>query len=338
MISLKEIKKYLEKSDNPLIFHDDDQDGLCSYLLIKKEFPQATGSIVKAAPNINEDYLEKVNYHNPDLILILDIPIVSQEFIDGCNVPVIWIDHHPPMDQKGVKYFNPLLIDKEDHRPVTHWCYELTKKNLWVAVIGIVADWFLPDFMDKFHKEYPDLTIKNSTKEKILFDSDLGRLIRYFSFILKGKQSQVDKNIKYLEEINSPYEILNKKSEQGRHIYKYAHKIESDYKELLNKALRIKAEDGLILFEYTHVKYSFTGEIANHLIYKNKDKIVLVAREKNDQMKFSLRSEEKPVADPLKNAMKGLEGTGGGHELACGGNIEKDDFHTFVKRLKEELS
>ena len=32
---LKEIRSYLEKSENPLVFFDDDHDGLSSYILIK---------------------------------------------------------------------------------------------------------------------------------------------------------------------------------------------------------------------------------------------------------------------------------------------------------------
>ena len=35
---LKEIKNYMEKGENPLIFFDDDHDGLASYILFKKAF------------------------------------------------------------------------------------------------------------------------------------------------------------------------------------------------------------------------------------------------------------------------------------------------------------
>ena len=94
MISLKEIKSYIEKSENPLIFFDDDSDGLCSYLLIKKYFDKGKGILVTHSI-LDESYLKKVQEYNPDLILLLDKHGISQDLIDKVNVPIIWVDHHP---------------------------------------------------------------------------------------------------------------------------------------------------------------------------------------------------------------------------------------------------
>src|SRR3989344_1927941 len=128
MTSLQEIKKYLEKSDNPLIFFDDDSDGLASFLLIYKYLGKGKG-IVVTHPILDEGYVKKVQEYNPDLILVLDKHKIEQDFVDKVNVPVIWIDHHPIVDIKGVKYFNPKLYKMKEY-PTSYWCYEITKENL----------------------------------------------------------------------------------------------------------------------------------------------------------------------------------------------------------------
>ena len=117
---LEEIKKYIQKSENPLIFFDDDHDGLASFLLFKKEFEKSQGVIVKSGMKDNEIYFRKIQEFNPDLILILDRAEISQEVIDFANVPLIWLDHHPVLDRKGAKYYNPRIHDKEDNRPTSY--------------------------------------------------------------------------------------------------------------------------------------------------------------------------------------------------------------------------
>ena len=50
------------------------------------------------------------------------------------------------------------------------------------------------------------------------------------------------------------------------------------------------------------------------------------------------RAKNKAIPEALERALQGLEGYGGGHEYACGANINKEDFDEFVKRLREYLS
>mgnify|MGYP001593388133 CR=1 FL=1 len=50
-------------------------------------------------------------------------------------------------------------------------------------------------------------------------------------------------------------------------------------------------------------------------------------------MKISVRNQKKNIREPFAKAIEGLRGYGGGHEKACGGNINKEDFEEFIKRL-----
>ncbi len=336
MITLKEIKSRLEKADNPLFFFDDDPDGLSSYLLLKKYFDKGKGVAIKNAPDCHEPFLRKVDEHSPDLILVLDQHDISHHFVENVNVPIIWIDHHPPINKQGVHYFNPRLLNSKDDRPVSYWCYQITKQDLWLAMIGVIGDWHL-DMLNKFKKQYPDL-VKIKVKEPgdIIFNTEYGYLIKMFSFLLKGKTSDVRENVSILTKIRGPYELINKETSRARFLYRRIEKYDKEYQNLLDKALQLKS-DKVLAFTYPSSKNSFTSELSNELIYKNRDKIVVVARDKDDTYKISLRTNNKKGINLIKNSskiMKDVQGNIGGHEHAMGGNIKKEDFNRFISNLR----
>ncbi len=333
---LLEIKNFLEKSENPLFFFDDDVDGLCSYIPLKKHIDRGNGIIVKTSPNLTIDFLSKVDYYKPDTIFILDKPLVDQEFIDKINVPILWIDHHMPIERKGIHYYNPRLKDKKDSRPTSYWCYKVVKENLWIAMIGCIGDYFLPEFIKEFSKKYPRL-IKKINLDEIKFKSELGKLIKMCSFMLKGKTSEANKFIELFYNVKDPYEILDKKTKRGELIYEKFEKINKVYTKILDDALKSVTNERLLLYIYHSPKITFNKELANELIYKFPNKIVIVGREKNNVMRLSLRSRKIILPRILDMALKGLNGSGGGHEYACGVNIVKEDFPKFIERLKDYI-
>lgn len=335
---INEIREELDNCARPLFLYDDDQDGMCSFLLLYRYKREGSGFIVKTTPKIDEKFVEKVNNYQPDKIFILDIAMVEQEFIDGVKAPVIWIDHHEPLKRSKVKYYNPRLNGKMV--PTTYMCYKITEKDPWIAMIGCVADWHIPDFADEFKEEFPDLLDKPfKVPGDITYKTRLGKLIQMFSFFLKGKSEDVNKSIKILTRIEDPYDILEPKTPEGKFLYK---RYEKAYKgfEPLQKQIKEtfgKSKDKLVVFTYSEDQTSFTSELSNEMIYLHPEKIILVAREKNEEMKCSLRS-SKIVLPPLINkAMAGLNGYGGGHEHACGINISKYHFEEFVERLTKAV-
>ena len=336
MTSLKEIKDYLDKSENPLIFFDDDSDGLCSFLLIHKYLDKGKGICVTHS-TLDDSYVKKVEEYKPDLVLVLDKHKIEQDFVDKVNIPIIWIDHHPLVDIKGVKYFNPKLYKMQD-LPTSHWCYEITKENLWLAMSGIIADHCL-EHLEEFSENYKDL-VNYDIKEPFdaLFNTKIGTLARLFTFILKGKSSEVKKCINILTRINDPYEILNKTTPRGKFIYQRFEKLDKEYQKILNDAIKNSIITKNIMF-YTYYPRdsSFSQILANELIYKFKDKLIIIARQKEDRVRMSLRTHHKSkiILPPLINqAIKGLKGNSGGHDHACGGDIDREDFKIFIDRLE----
>ncbi|MEK6984414.1 MAG: DHH family phosphoesterase [Nanoarchaeota archaeon] len=339
-IQIAQIRDNLDNCKNPLFFFDDDQDGLCSFLQFYRYKNEGRGIIVKTTPKLGSVFARKVEEYRPDKIFVLDIAVVEQDFLDEIKVPVIWIDHHAPLERDNVKYFNSRISNWEDNHPVSYMCYQTIGQDLWIATVGCVADWFLPPFLNEFKEQFPDLIDKPyRVPGDIIYATKLGHLIRIFSFILKGRTGNVMQCIKILTRIKSPYEILNQESAQGKFIYKRYEQVNTLYEPLLKDVLNTvrKTKEDLAVFKYKDDKSSFTSDLSNEAMYRNPDNIILIAREKNDEMKCSLRSSNIILPPLIEKALVGLNGYGGGHEHACGLNVKTSDFQEFVKRFREMI-
>jgi len=335
---IKQIKEELDNCKNPLFFFHDDPDGLCSFLLFYRYVREGHGIVFKAKPGLGKGFLRKVEEYNPDKVFILDIPIVNQEFLDGVKVPVIWIDHHTPLDRHKVKYFNPRIKDENDGVCVTRICYEVVKKDMWIAAIGCIGDWHVPDFLDEFKKEYSGLVdVKTKNPGEIYFDTKLGELVRIFAYILKGKTNDVVKSFKVLTRIKDPRDILEQKTPKGKFVYKRFENINEQYKELLDEAKKKVSKDELLIYTYSESRMSFNGDLANELLYRYPDKLVIVGREKGGEVRLSLRSSKIVLPPIIEKALIGVEGYGGGHEYAVGANVKKEDFDRFIESIREQI-
>ncbi len=312
---INEIREYLTNSNNPIYLFDDDGDGVCSYLMLKKHFKKGKGIPIKSAGPLDVDHLPSIEDEKPDLVVILDKAVVKQEFIDklGCNI--VYIDHHPIQKLNKINYYNPLKHDKDSYFPTSYMVYHVVKDNLWLAVIGCLFDYKNPDFLEEFKKEYPDL-VDDITKDAgyIRFETELGKLIKLFTFNIKGKKGEVRRSLEAFEKVESPYEIMNKTTESGEYLYKRYERLNKEYERLLKKAGEYADKDFLI-FIYPSERTSFTSDLATELSYWHQDKTIIISREKNNEMKLSLRNQNKDIRQPFAKALEGLKGYGGGHCL-----------------------
>ncbi len=340
---VKTFRNELDTSKDPLFLFDDDPDGLCSFLLLYRLNREGRGIVIKTLPIIDQRWVEKVREYHPDKLFILDMPIVEQEFIDSVKSPIFWLDHHPPLERTKINYFNPRVSDPDAYIPTSRLAYQIAdnKKDMWISMVGCLGDHYLPSFQKEFLKKYPDLTKDTSDIGVLLFDTLVGKLVRVFSFLLKGKTSEMNKCVKILTRIKSPYEILNQETPQGKYIYKRFEKVDSKYQVLLEQAReqtkKLNKEDPLLVFIYTEQSWSFTSELALELIHKHPEKIVIVARKKSGDFKCSIRSADLPISPLLEKALVGINGTGGGHERACGSSIPEEDWDQFLDNLRREI-
>ena len=77
--------------------------------------------------------------------------------------------------------------------------------------------------------------------------------------------------------------------------------------------------------------------MANELLYIYPKKLIIIGRETNEEVKLSLRSTNIKLPPLIEKALKEVKGYGGGHDFACGANIAKNDFKTFIDNLKNLL-
>jgi single-stranded DNA-specific DHH superfamily exonuclease len=334
-----QIREELENCKKPLFFFHDDPDGLCSFLLFYRFVKEGKGIIIKTTPKIDEKFSKMVQEYSPDKIFILDIAIVEQEFVDSVNVPVVWIDHHTPIQLNNVLYFNPRVKNEKDNVPVSCTCYYVVKQDLWIAMVGCIGDWYWPDFADDFRKEYPGLLADDvKDPETALFETKLGKLVGAFSFSLKGTTKEAMQCAKILTRISSPAEIMEQETPAGKFIYKKYEAAHKEYKELLDNACKTKPEGNVLLFHYAKGNVSFTKDLANELLHLFSEYVIIIVREKDNEMKMSLRSKKFILPPIVKKALIGVNGYGGGHEYACGANIKKEDYDKFIDSIKEQVS
>ncbi len=334
---LEEFKKKIANAKKILVFFDDDCDGLAAFLQVYKYKGEAVGVAIRAVPELKAEYLRKVKEHSPDLILVFDMPMITEEFLDQNKVPLIWVDHHEPKQPKGITYLNPHLEEEEDNRPTSYWVHQALGTSVWLATTGCIADWFWPDFADEFRKEFADLLPKNlKTAPDALFNSKVGTLVQVLLFNLKGSVSDMNKSIKTFTKVQSPLEILEQTSDPGRFLYNRYLPFRKEYERILSSIPISK--DKFIVHIYENAGNAYSAEISNELMYRHPDKVLLIGRKSQGEMRCSLRATDKDVWTPLQKALKGLEGYGGGHKNACGLSVKEKDFDKLVAVLKEELT
>ena len=325
----KEYRAFVKNAKRPLIFFDDDGDGTTSFTMLYHAIGAGNGVPVKNGPEVTDFFLRKVEEYRPDIIFVLDKPMVSDAFIDAVTVPIVWLDHHAPQnhEQKHVHYFNPRVTDDEDNRPTSYWTYHFVGKpeDVWIGMVGVVADWHTPDFVDECQKRYPQLVPEHWERfEDFFVHEPLAILVKLMTFMQKGTVSESMQAIKTFTRIEDPDQILKQTTSRGKYLWKRYARYAKEYDTLRDAALLCDSED-VLQFEY-EAGTSFTKELSNELLIKTDAQIIVVARKHEGAYKASFRSKKQNIVDPLKKALEGLRGNVGGHKLACGGKINQYDW------------
>ncbi len=319
---LMEIRKKIENSKNVIMFYDADTDGTCSYLLLKKHFPQ----IKKAYPHIKEDEFqlklsEKITSKN-DLIIFFDTPRLREEFfINANNLPIIWVDHHIITNgdylnkYKNINFFNPLLFDLKDTRCSAYWAYKISgskKEDLFYISLASIADFYLLEELIDFYnysKEEFNLLFKKIPQEKLMeifefikkykfndekSDTQRASYIQYLSYesnLIKFKnffdlifKIEKENSRKAIKFIEklSPFDFYLEINEAKSEYFEKYAQISNELNDLLEKALKIEDSD-LIYFHHNDLKFSYTRQISEVLsYYKTKAKVIFVSYEKEN--------------------------------------------------------
>ena len=199
-----------------------------------------------------------------------------------------------------------------------------------MAVVGCIADHYLPKFSKEFAKEFPDYWGKN-IKEPFdaYYETEIGRVAQALNFGLKDSVSNVVRLQNFLITIRGPGEVFLESSYNYLFRKKYE-EIRRKYDELMKRAVEFAGEK-IVFFEYGG-ELSISADIANELSHKFKDKIISVAYRKGEVVNLSMRG--KNVKRILERILRKINGRGGGHEEAVGAQVSVDDLGKFREELE----
>jgi len=329
------LREELATAKNPLFFYDGDGDGLASFLLLYRINREGKGIALRTSSRVDELSLRKISELNPDKVFVLDIPMMTKEFMQKVKRPVFWIDHHPVQEvNNNIHYFNPRIKDPDAYIPTSRMAWQVSdnEEDLWIATAGCLADWYMPNFINKFIEKYPRYLSKKKDLPKTVFKSQVGKLVKLLFFLQKGPTSELRKSMKILTRIKSPDEIFQQTTPAGKFLFKRFKGINKMYEELLTEAKKGVTRSKVLVFYYSENKWSFTANLANELMARYQKKMIIITRKKSGEMKCSLRG--KNILKYLQQALEGIEGRGGGHPDACGAAIKEEDWEIFLERFK----
>lgn len=333
---ISEIKDKLESSQNPLFFFDNDVDGLCAFLILRRAIDRGKGVAIKSFPDLKEQYLVKVEEMNPDSVFILDKAEVSKEFISGVNnkgIPIVWIDHHKTKTPKELiditSYYNSL----PQAEPTTYIAQKVfnRKEDLWLAMIGCIGDVYMPDFAKDFERDSPELFNSNLTAFGAYNSTEVGKIVRMLNFGLMDSTTNVLSLIKFLCKAKNSYDLLEENS-QTKQLHRRYNQLNEFFKKQLEKAEKSFSENSPLLFYSYSGNTSMSSEISNALYYAHPDKTIVVAFKRPEKVNISIRG--KKALEITQKVLEGIEGgTGGGHVEATGAMIPVDEFDNFKAKV-----
>ncbi len=333
-----EIREHLEKAQNPLFFFDNDNDGLTSFLLLRRFIGRGRGVAIKSFPDLNISYYRKISELKPDYVFILDKPVVSDEFLEKvreANIPIVWIDHHimkKPNIGEGIYYYNS--YKSKFGEPVSYLSYKIAnkKEDIWLAMIGCISDCYMPKFYKEFEKKFPELSKKNPKSAfDLLYDSEIGRIARILDFSLKDTTTNVVNMLRFMMKVKAPVDILEENSKTKQILKRYG-EINKKYYVLIEKA-RFCATEKLLYFQYGG-EFSLSANLSNQLSYEFPDKVVVVVYLNNEIANISIRGKGDVRKLTLK-AIDGIEGaSGGGHKNATGAKINVSYLQEFKEKIE----
>lgn len=341
---LQEIREHLDRAQNPVFLYDNDADGFCSYVLLRRLLGRGKGVILRSHPEIDIGYAQKALQLNADYVFVLDKPFLGQEFLDELahsRIPVVWIDHHAVQHAEYTydllyTYNSSLTTHGKVAPPVTHTAYLLNGKpeDQWIALVGCLSDRYLPEWAKDFGHAYPSFWGKAQEAFEAYYSTGIGTIARALSFGLKDSL----RNVVYLQNFfiacASPEAAQAELESESSFARKYR-ELRNAYDGLLSEALTY-AEKDILFFSYGG-KTSMSSDLANELCFRHPPLLVVVAYKNGAISNISVRGKRaKEIVEKLIPDFEGA--SGGGHPEAVGLRLRTADLERFKEELKKALT
>ncbi len=318
-----------------LIIYDDDNDGVCSAVIMEGCLRKRGFKVKAIASSIGEsDLLRKIEVAKLfDFVVYLDLALVEKkkviEELKKLNKPVMIIDHHIPPKRipNFLTYINPRLIKASYYQPTSYVVYKLcnNKKLEWVAALGTISDFGLKDCRDLLKKYTKVEKKENIFRTKIWKYANL--LYSSISVFGAKKAYELLKKSKSLEDFAKKREVKKAKRIFDNELKKAVKSVE-DNGEFYRKVVFGEVEESV---------RAIRGVVAL-LLAKKYRKITVIYTKKKHGYVVSIRKHKQKVnlKELASKASKGI-GSGGGHEAAAGAFIKLEKMEIFKRRILKFL-
>ena len=263
--------------------------------------------------------------------LVLDMGGLTAEQVQGKDVTLI--DHHKT-EKLPCVHINPRFVGEDFPASFACWLLFGDEKTAWIAGAGVIGDCGVMQAKPLFEliqETNPELVPKKIGQEE-LYRSPLGTISRMVdaNCSINGEAAG-ENNVRTLISL-SPAQILAGEGPASR-MKKALDERDAEIESILGNA---PEEFGrLILLRYKG-GHSVKSEVANELIRRNPDKIIMVAQEVEGHVRASLRGRDVDLSEMAKKATEGI-GVGGGHPPAAGLTVPKIRFEEVLSRIRAAL-
>jgi single-stranded DNA-specific DHH superfamily exonuclease len=329
-----EFLRNIKPSDGVVIIYNDDADGICSCVIIRKYLASVGVEpyIIAQPMPPDKQLLRRVQSGAPNKIIWLDMaidqtPTLVQRMASFAEQLVV--DHHVILNDlskiKNVIHHNPRFKQKGMYQSTTYLAWklaaELLKDDLvWIAGIGAVADYDLRwsrDLVEEFDRRWGMATFQ--------------KLANMMESVCTTKALGYDQLVERLLKAEGPEELLEdevfKKSDKS---------VQAEIDSALADAETSGELVNGIFFYQPKTKYNIKSAISGKLSERWPNRLIFVYGKVNNNINASVRSAggRYNLSIILKDASKGIKGaSAGGHEAAGGGTIPFEEWEDFKLRL-----
>jgi len=328
----------IKEKDRILIVCDDDVDGLCSAIVLKKTLERMGIKRIKTSQtSIYKITKTNFNLRKFSKIIVMDLGIYSlqKDLKELLGRNFLLIDHHPitqKIKSKNVIVINPRENNPEIYQPTSYITYKLCsrltkiKDMEWVAVLGTLGDYGFDDCKDLI-KKYIHIKKKNEIwktkfgKVAVILSVGISNFGPTFIF-------DIIKKSKNLSEI-----FRNKKL---RKVYKKHSKFFGSEKKRFWKNVEIFKDIKLIISTTPENEKLIDKSVVSAISSEHLDTIIILIQKVDDVYRANVRYHGGDInlGELLSYS---AWGEGGGHRQAAGALIPLNKLSEFKKRFVKRI-
>jgi single-stranded DNA-specific DHH superfamily exonuclease len=328
--------KGIKPTDGVVIVYNNDADGMCSCVLVKKWLTHiGLEPYIIAQPMPPEkNLIRRIQTGLPNKIIFLDMAVDQQPMVlkklKGI-ADIMLVDHHVishDMSEYGIVHYNPRFEDSKRYQSSSYVTYKIVSKLMdvnewtWIAALGAVADYDLTYSQDIIKEVQKNWSLETFSKIAAMIES-----------VRVTKVMSCDQIVQLINNSKQPEQLL----ETGDFRQPYE-KIENEIAAALLDAESSSEKVGDLMFYNMKSKYNIKSQVSTLLSEKWPEKFILVYEKSGKYVNASVRNQSKKlnVNKILRFACRGIKNCkAGGHEAAGGAQMLEKDWTEFRQQLFE---